>query len=66
VVFDPLMERPKLNIKNVDSKTLVSDLKELARRLDIDLSKADKEKTAAILKRTSSLSDEVVKMRNSE
>ena len=62
----PLMERPKVSIENVDGKILANDLKEIAKRLNINLEKADKDRTAKILKRISSLSDEIVKMRNSE
>lgn len=61
------MEIPKVNIGNVDGKTLANDLKGMAKRLDIDLSKADKNNAAKILKRISApLPDEIVKMRNSE
>jgi hypothetical protein len=60
------MERPNVSIKNLDGKTLANDLKKLAKRLNIDLEKADKNKTTKILGRISSLSDEIVKTRNSE
>ncbi len=62
----PLLERPKTDVKEMDSKALGDYLKAMAKRLNIDLSQADNEETASILKDVSPLSDEVAKMRNSE
>ncbi|GEM_PF-6309953 len=61
----PLLERPDVTIENVDGKELARTLKEMAKNLNIDLSKADKKKTVEILRKSSPLADEVVKMRNS-
>jgi hypothetical protein len=62
------LERPDIEIENVKGKELANEIRELAKRLGIDLFKANEEETKKILKNlNTSLSDEIVKMReNSE
>lgn len=43
------LKRPDIEILDMDGRKLATELRELAKRLDIDLSLADKRKTREIL-----------------
>jgi hypothetical protein len=55
--------RKNTTVRVLKGKRLANDIRGLARRLGVDLSKADDEETERILRKTSSLSRAVVKMR---
>jgi hypothetical protein len=43
------LKRPDIEIRDMDGRKLATELRELAKRLNIDLSLADKRKTSEIL-----------------
>jgi len=58
------LKRPDIKILNMDGRKLATELRELAKRLDIDLSLADKRKTREILMNLKrSLSEEILQGR---
>ena len=60
----PATERPKADLKEVDSAELANELEQLAEHLGIDLSLADDAETEKILNALDkSLSDEIVDTR---
>jgi hypothetical protein len=60
----PLLEKPKTDIKGMKGKELADELRGFAERQGIDLALADLGETKKILKKLpSSLSDEIVRMR---
>lgn len=58
------LKRPDIKILDMDGRKLATELRELAKRLDIDLSLADKRKTREILMNLKrSLSEEILQGR---
>jgi hypothetical protein len=49
------LERPDINIKNVKGKEMANEIRELAKRLGIDLSQANEAETKKILNLKTSL-----------
>lgn len=59
-----MLEKPRANIESMKGKDLADELRGFAKRQGIDLSLADLNETREILKKLpSSLSDEIVRMR---
>lgn len=59
-----MLEKPKTKIESLSGKDVADDLRDFAKKQEIDLSLADLQKTKKILKDLpSSLSDEIVKTR---
>ena len=59
-----MLKKPRTNIESVKGKELANELRDFAKRQNIDLSLADLDRTRGILKRLpTSLSEEIVKMR---
>lgn len=58
------LKRPDIKILDMDGRKLATELRELAKRFDIDLSLADKRKTREILMNLKrSLSEEILQGR---
>lgn len=57
------VRRKNTRVRVLKGKRLANDIRGLARRLNVDLSKADDRETERILRKTPSLSRAVVKMR---
>lgn len=58
------LKRPDIEIRDMDGRILATELRELAKRRDIDLSLADKRKTREILMNLKrSLSEEILQGR---
>jgi hypothetical protein len=55
-----MLEKPKKDVKVMSSKEVAKYIDDIAKDMGIDLSKADDEQTARILKKASSLSDEII------
>lgn len=59
-----LLEKPRTNIESMKGKDMANQLRDFAKRHGIDLSLANLDETKKILKKLpTSLSDEIVKMR---
>jgi predicted DNA-binding protein (UPF0278 family) len=62
-----VIEKPNKNAKVMSSEEFDKYIEDIAKKLDIDLSKADDKTTEEILSKTSSnLSDDIIKMRNKQ
>jgi hypothetical protein len=58
-----MLEKPRKSSKVMSSKEFARYVDDIAKDMGIDLSKANDEQTAKILRRASSLSDEIIENR---